>query len=272
MGSIAMVTDQTERMRVEQKVEDSECRLADIINSLPDPTFVIDKEGMVTAWNRAMERLTGIKADDMLDKGDYEYALPFFGTRRPILVDLVLRPDEQTEKLYEKLHREGETLAAEVYIPSFKPGGAYFWSKASPLYDAEGKPIGAMESMRDVTDQRLAERKLQESEARFRQLAENALDVITRFEFVPEPRMTYISSAITQMGYTPEEYYADPELGSKLIHPDDRPLLGSLARGEMLGKPIILRWLRKDGTYVWTEQRTVPVFDETGRLDRKSVV
>jgi PAS domain-containing protein len=65
-------------------IKDSEQRLADIIDFLPDPTLVIDKEGLVIAWNRAMEKLTGIRALDILGKGDYEYALPFYKIRRPI--------------------------------------------------------------------------------------------------------------------------------------------------------------------------------------------
>ena len=50
---------------------------------------MIDGEGHVIAWNRAIEEMTGITAEEMLGKGDYEYAIPFYGERRPFLVDLV---------------------------------------------------------------------------------------------------------------------------------------------------------------------------------------
>jgi PAS domain-containing protein len=59
-----------------------ECHVLDIIEFLPDATFVINQKGEVIAWNRAIERITGIKKDDMLGKGDYEYAIPFYGKRR----------------------------------------------------------------------------------------------------------------------------------------------------------------------------------------------
>jgi len=49
-----------------------------VIDFLPDATFVIDREGTVTAWNRAMEDLTGVPAESMLGKGNYEYSLPFY--------------------------------------------------------------------------------------------------------------------------------------------------------------------------------------------------
>ena len=51
----------------------------EIIDFLPDATFVIDIEGRVIAWNHAMEELTGVSAESMLGKGDYEYSLPFYG-------------------------------------------------------------------------------------------------------------------------------------------------------------------------------------------------
>lgn len=51
----------------------------EIINFLPDATFVIDLDGKVIAWNRAMEDVTGVTASDILGKGDYDYALPFYG-------------------------------------------------------------------------------------------------------------------------------------------------------------------------------------------------
>ena len=74
-----------ERTQAEAAMKDSEHRLADIINFLPDATFVINKKGTVIAWNRAIEKMTGFKAIDMLGKDRYEYSLPFYGERRPIL-------------------------------------------------------------------------------------------------------------------------------------------------------------------------------------------
>ena len=78
---MAVVRDMTERKLAEKALKDSEKRLAAIIEFLPDATFVIDNERTVIAWNRAMEAMTGIKAKDILGKGDYEYALPFYGER-----------------------------------------------------------------------------------------------------------------------------------------------------------------------------------------------
>ncbi|MDD1750347.1 MAG: PAS domain S-box protein [Methanothrix sp.] len=138
-------------------------QLLDIIDFLPDATFVIDHDKKVIAWNRAIEALTGVSAQEMLGKGDFEYALPFYGKRRPILIDLVLKPVHEIEEQYCALHRDGVAIVAEIYLPSFKPGGIYMWSKASPLYDSDGNLAGAIESMRDITKRKKVEIALQEN-------------------------------------------------------------------------------------------------------------
>ncbi len=54
-----------------------------------DPAFAIDRDGKVIAWNDGMVHLSGIEAADMIGKKDHEYAVPFFGRKVPMLVDMV---------------------------------------------------------------------------------------------------------------------------------------------------------------------------------------
>ncbi len=123
--------------------------------------------------------------------------------------------------------------------------------------------------LKKIRDERTsAEQALSESEKRFRRLAENADDIIYRYDIYPERKFTYVSPAATRItGYTPEEHYADPELGTKIVHPDDIPLLNQLSSDEEeVKKPISLRWICKKGEIVWMEQKNVPIYDGKGRL------
>ena len=180
---IANLRELTNRLeeRVEERtseLRESESKLSDIVSFLPDATLVIDREGKVLAWNRALETMTGIKAEDMIGKGDYEYALPFYGKRRPILVDLALVPlDELDNTIYAKIRRTGEVLTGEVYTPNLPGGARYLLGTARPLYDSKGAVDGAIEIIHDITDRRLAEEELKKA----KEAAESANQAKTDF-------------------------------------------------------------------------------------------
>lgn len=117
-----------------------------------------------------------------------------------------------------------------------------------------------------AVQRRRAEEALLKSEERFRRLAENAPDIITRTELSPTPHLTYISPVIEKIsGYTPEELYSSQIV--ELVHPDDRSILEFFNRKELPpDAPLIMRWLCKDGTYIWIEQRVVPILGPSGRV------
>jgi PAS domain S-box-containing protein len=173
VGAIETIRDITERKRAEEEIIRSRRSLADILSFLPDATFVIDLEGKVIAWNSAMELLTSIPADSMLGKGNYEYAIPFYKKRRPMLADLVFVPEAELKEKYANVERNVDTLVADVFIPDFRLGGAYFWAKATPLYDPNtGNAIGAIETIRDITERRELEGRLARSNAELQIAAE----------------------------------------------------------------------------------------------------
>jgi PAS domain S-box-containing protein len=150
-----------DRNRAEEAMRLSERRLSDIINFLPDATFAIDLNGIVIAWNKAIEEMTGVPADQMIGKGNYEYSVSFYHERRPILIDLVLMEDPATETRYPYITRAGKKLFSEITIPHMNNGkGSSLWFTASPLFDTKGTLIGAVESIRDITDRKIAEDKV----------------------------------------------------------------------------------------------------------------
>jgi PAS domain S-box-containing protein len=132
---------------------------SETLECFPDPTFAIDLHGTVTAWNRAMVALTGVRAENMLGKGDYEYAIPFYGHRRPISIDLVLKWDAAVADNYRSCTRQGEMVICEVEDLPFKPKPSLFRKKSRRICNADGVCIGAIQVIQDITERKKAEDK-----------------------------------------------------------------------------------------------------------------
>ncbi len=194
----------TERKRAEKAMRESERRLADIINFLPIATFVIDRDGKVTAWNRAMEEITGVRAGEIVGKRDHEYALPFYGERRPILIDLVFASEEELAEKYSHISREGGVLTAEAFIPKLGKNGIILIGFASALRDSQGAIIGAIESIRDVTEIRRVESELKAAEEKYRTILESMDSGY--YEVDLKGNMLFCNPALREfLGYTDEE-------------------------------------------------------------------
>jgi len=166
VGGILLVEDITERIKAEAEVRESQRRLADTIESLPDATMVIDREGKVLYWNREMVEMTGFLASDMVGHGDYVYALPFYGIRRPILIDMIVDPRVRFDNQYTYVHKEGKVLFTETKTGKLKGKERILWGRATPLFNTRGQIVGAIESVRDITDRKEAEDDLKRSHER----------------------------------------------------------------------------------------------------------
>ncbi|HYA14607.1 MAG TPA: PAS domain-containing protein [Syntrophales bacterium] len=200
---VIIVREITIRKQAEEALRESQQRLSDIIDFLPDATFAIDRQGKVIAWNRAIEEMTGVKAEEMIGKGDYEYAIPFYGMRRPILIDLVFISDEEIEKKYRFIEKKGDILFTEADVP-LKNQHRILWGKARPLYDSGGNIIGAIESIRDITDRKHMEAALRESGEKYRSLASTAdsmylVDRGYRYLFMNEKHLSRFGLPLDQI-------------------------------------------------------------------------
>ncbi|MDD1702761.1 MAG: PAS domain S-box protein [Methanoregula sp.] len=142
-----------ERRHTELALKESQQNQNDIINFLPDATFVIDIKGRIVAWNNAIEEMTGVSRQDMIGKSGYQYAVPFFGKPRPLLIDLIHESHPEIEANYRYFERRGKNLHAETVAQPINGREAiYLWLTAGPLYDLDGNLTGAIESIRDMTE------------------------------------------------------------------------------------------------------------------------
>jgi len=158
IGCQTVSHDVTGKRVAENELKESGKLLFDIIDFLPDATFAINSQGKVIAWNRAIETLTGFKAEDMMGKGNYEYSLPVYGIRRPILIDLVTHPDKNIEKQYDFIEKQGDGILVQTEAP-LNGINRSLWGKGVPLYDGKGNINGTIEVIRDITERKKAEKK-----------------------------------------------------------------------------------------------------------------
>jgi len=106
---------------------------------------------------------------------------------------------------------------------------------------------------------------LGDTDALLRHLTENARDVLFRVRLGPPRVYEYVSPAVAAMvGYHPEDFYRDPELGTRIVHPADRHLVGDKGPAPTLEDEVVVRWLHRDGRVVHVEPRLVVIRDERG--------
>ena len=266
IGVLGTYLDITERKAAEDALRETERRLGDTINFLPDATFAIDRQGTIIAWNRAIEDMTGFAAGDMLGKGNYEYSLPFYGERRPMLIDLIMQPDPEMPDNYTSMKRQGDTLTAEV--TQLFPGGKNItsWGKTTLLKNISGETVGAIESIRDITERKRAEEALQESEERYRTVVEDQTEFICRF--TPDGRLTFVNDAYCRY------FGLDKQscIGSKhnvTILPEDARLIKKHLSAITLKKPVATiehRAILNSGEVRWHRWSDRAIFDENGKI------
>ncbi|NYT13001.1 MAG: PAS domain S-box protein [Candidatus Methanofastidiosa archaeon] len=262
LGYIGIVHDITYIKKTNKELSDSRHLLQNIIDSLPDATFSIDKGGKVLSWNKKIEKMTGIKSEEIIGKGNYEHSIPFYGERRPGLVDLILNTQEDFEKKYGNLKKCDDTIEGESNVFDSKGNIVHVWAKATVLRDNSGKVIGAIESIRDITEGKLVENELKKVYTAIDQGP--GIIVITdlngNIEYV-NPKFTEVTGynfeeirgenpRILKSKYLPQEFY-------KSLW--DTISSGSTWKGEFHNR-------KKDGDYYWEYATIAPVRNNVGEI------
>ncbi|HQN78134.1 MAG TPA: PAS domain S-box protein [Syntrophales bacterium] len=169
---VATYEDITERKKAEQELVSREKTLSQIIEGSTIPTFVIDREHTVTHWNRAIERLTGKTAREMVGTRDHWKA--FYDDRKPIMADVIVdhMPEDEIAKLYGRRWRRSalidEAYEAEDFFPRMAEKGKWLFFTGAPLKGPDGAVTGAIETLWDTTDSKLLQ---QERERHLRQIS-----------------------------------------------------------------------------------------------------
>ena len=157
-------------MHLVKRVDESNALMADarrlafqLVDRLAVPAFVLDEHCRVLVWNRPCERLTGIAARDVI--GTREHWRAFYNEPRPCLADLVVQDRvEHSADLYTVRHKttEGDGVFAENWCVMPRLGTRlYLAIDASPVHDGSGRLIGAIETLRDITEHKKAEAEVE---------------------------------------------------------------------------------------------------------------
>ncbi|MCX6295166.1 MAG: PAS domain S-box protein [Bacteroidetes bacterium] len=254
VAAIIDIVDITEVVVTKKALENSEEKF----KKLSDSAFegiAIHKDGKVVEINNALRKTFQYSDKEMINQ--------------PILK--FIHPDFH-KIVFENVKNKIET---PYEVQMLRKGKKAFWAEllgTEIIY--KGEPA-RVTSIRDISKYKANEKKIKESEEKFRMLAENATDLIYRCSVYPEVQYEYVSPSVKDItGYSAEDFYKDPFLGFKIIHPDDVPLLGESEKllkskakvSNIKGPEIVVRWIKKDGSVIWTETRSKPVFDNNKRL------
>lgn len=272
--------------------------LENILDSIPDAAFIIDDNNKVVVWNKAIENISHIPRAEILGQDSNICGAIFYGTPTIVLADLIIDPAKKSDFIKD-VHYEGRDLYMEGYIKVAVLGReAYYWCKASPIFDDEGNIIGAMEILRDnssivelnytsqaaneqaeaamqqllATEEELRQQyeSLQVTEQQLRkelQFKQTMLENMNElfYTFDKDVRLTFINKkSLEVIGYHPEELIGT--FRTKEIFPDEdwewikKEVVKRLSTGEQ--STYILPARHRDGTKKYLKINSSPLWED----------
>jgi len=152
-----------EREWAEEALRKSEDKLKNILHGSPIPTFVIDNSHRVVYWNRALEESSGIKSKDIARTDQHWRA--FYNEKRPCMADLLVDGKiDDIPQWYPGKYKASDLIEGAYeaidYFPRLSHDGKWLYFTAAPLKDSNGRLIGVVETLQDITETKKAEEQI----------------------------------------------------------------------------------------------------------------
>ena len=246
--------DVTDQHRTREQLADTQDQYETLVEQIP---AIVYREAVrgdtleVVYINSRVESLLGITpAEWVADSGVWMQTI---------------HPDDRAAVEEENRRTEvtGEPFVIEYRMISRDGRVLWFRDQATLVRDELGEPAFWHGVMMDVTQRREAEAGLAEAEARYRALVEQ-LPAIAYIDPVDRHGTVYISPQTEPiLGYTPDEWYANPNLWRQIVHPEDRERPTPTGTDPYASS---YRMIAKDGREVWIHDQSRPVYDDAGNL------
>lgn len=216
---------ESEHRRAEAAKRNMEQLLAQIIDGDPVPTFVIDANHRITHWNRACAAISGLAASEMVGTSDQWRA--FYPEQRPVMADLIVNGsvEEQFATHYRDLFRRSKDIdgafAGEDFFPRLGSSGRWLFFTAAPLHDANGRLIGAIETLQDVTDRHRAEDDLRRYQNHLEELVQQRTAQLAEANAKLEREQSELTQLLSKV----------EEAQQQLLQAEKMAAIGQLAAG-----------------------------------------
>jgi len=259
-GIIIIAQDISERKEKEEKLKESERRFRKIFESSPDPTFLLDKNGLLKDMNEATEKHLEYNKDELIGMSLSDY--PFL-------------PEKEIQKVIEKFEKRkrGEDISPYEIELSTKSGDIIYAEIKARSFKKDGFE-GDVVIARDITEKRKAEQKLRESKQRLDTLLSQTPAVIYTYEVTDgTPQTTYVSESVVDvLGHEPEYYTSDLQNFLDDIHPEDTQKLFEkeeklLAEEGADSITVEYRFKDREGNYHWLRDEQKILVEEDGHRE-----
>ena len=229
VGAVETLEDITDQKLAEEALRESQQRLYQILEGSPIAAFVIDRDHQVIFWNRALEELSRIRADDVV--GTDQHWRAFYGSKRPCMADLII--DEKLAEMKKWYAGKGhpskllkEAFEATDFFSDLGEGGRWLRFTAAAIRNSQGALVGAVETLEDISERKTAEQALKESEQRLHSILQGS--TIPAFVIGKDHRVLFWNKALEELSRIPAREVLGTKQHWRAFYSEERPCMADL--------------------------------------------